>query len=77
MEGQAALFLKLVIIEEHCIQTCHQEKVSRVHDVLFDDRVCPGLPELSEVRVKKLASEACIEPVTPDFATEHFVDDAT
>lgn len=75
VECQAAFLLELVVVEQHGVQTGHQQEVSTVHDVFFDDRVGPGFAQFFEVRVKKVASVAGVEPISPNLPAQHFVYD--
>ena len=51
--------------------------MATVHDVLFDHGVCPGFPKFWQVWIHDKSTVTRIEPVSPNLAQQHFVDDPT
>lgn len=51
------------------------EEMRAYHDILPYNRICPRLSELFDVRINELSAVTCIEPVAPDFRSEHLGDE--
>lgn len=51
-------FFKLVVVEQHAVQTGHQRQVASVHDILPDDRVRSSFTELCETGIGSVSGEA-------------------